>query len=228
MAPKLDYASSFRPRDRHARTPDERGGGPEAERAADRSSVSSAGLQAGALPARRKPPALLPFTQRTRMKRSCRLVDVWHRADRGTRLWQHDVRAQCVEPAGRRRVRPRRLTRRARDRLARVEIALLPHEGCRPRRDREANPRLRQSCARPRGAPSRRLRLPAPRSGTRHLSRMPDHDPADIETWLRRYVGENVRYDVHYVDAGDAKILFITVDPPRWGDDIHTMRKGRR
>jgi hypothetical protein len=57
---------------------------------------------------------------------------------------------------------------------------------------------------------------------------MPDHDPADIETWLRRYVGENVRYDVHYVDAGDAKILFITVDPPRWGDDIHTMRKGRR
>jgi len=54
---------------------------------------------------------------------------------------------------------------------------------------------------------------------------MPVHDSADIENWLRPYVGDGILYDIDYVAAGDVETLFITVDPPRWGDDIHCLRK---
>ncbi len=55
---------------------------------------------------------------------------------------------------------------------------------------------------------------------------MPVHDSADIENWLRPYVGDKVIYEIDYVTAPDGqKILFITVDPPQWGDDIHSLRK---
>lgn len=54
---------------------------------------------------------------------------------------------------------------------------------------------------------------------------MPVHDPADVETWLRPYVGDKVLYDIDYVTAGGKNVLFITVDPAQWGDDIHSMRR---
>jgi hypothetical protein len=54
---------------------------------------------------------------------------------------------------------------------------------------------------------------------------MPVHDSADIENWLRPYVGDAIVYDIEYVSAGGVTALFITVDPPQWGDDIHTLRK---
>lgn len=54
---------------------------------------------------------------------------------------------------------------------------------------------------------------------------MPIHDSADIETWLRPFVGDNLIYDIEYVRVDGTPVLFITVDPPRWGDDIHRLMK---
>jgi hypothetical protein len=54
---------------------------------------------------------------------------------------------------------------------------------------------------------------------------MPVHDSADIENWLQPYVGDDIVYDVDYVNAGGVETLFITIDPPQWGDDIHRLRK---
>ena len=51
------------------------------------------------------------------------------------------------------------------------------------------------------------------------------HDSADIENWLRPYVGDAVRYDLAYVAAGEVHVLFFVVDPPSWGDPIHPLRK---
>jgi hypothetical protein len=47
---------------------------------------------------------------------------------------------------------------------------------------------------------------------------MPVHDSADVENWLRPYLGDKVLYDVHYVTVDGRSVLFVTVDPPRSGD----------
>lgn len=51
----------------------------------------------------------------------------------------------------------------------------------------------------------------------------PVHDSADLENWLRPYVGAGVRFDLDYVKVGQDDVLFFTIDPPAWGDDIHCL-----
>lgn len=58
------------------------------------------------------------------------------------------------------------------------------------------------------------------------LSGMPVHDSADLENWLRPFVGDDILYDAHNVTAGDGvNALMITVDPPKDGDDIHSLQR---
>lgn len=54
---------------------------------------------------------------------------------------------------------------------------------------------------------------------------MPVHDSADIENWLSPYVGADIVYDLDYVTAGGVTTLLFIVDPPKWGDNIHSLRK---
>ncbi|MFN8131645.1 MAG: hypothetical protein U0R70_08860 [Solirubrobacteraceae bacterium] len=57
------------------------------------------------------------------------------------------------------------------------------------------------------------------------VSGMPGHDRADIENWLRPYVGPDLVFDVDTVSLGGERVLFFTVDPPRQGDPIFPLRK---
>ena len=50
-------------------------------------------------------------------------------------------------------------------------------------------------------------------------------DSADIENWLVRFVGRELRYDIHYVEVGGQQILFLTVDPPQLGDPIYCLQR---
>lgn len=54
---------------------------------------------------------------------------------------------------------------------------------------------------------------------------MPEHDSADLESWLRPFVGEEVVFDVHYVTLDGARVLLLDVEPPRLGDAIHALRR---
>ncbi|MEV0382873.1 hypothetical protein [Nonomuraea sp. NPDC050643] len=55
------------------------------------------------------------------------------------------------------------------------------------------------------------------------------HDITELVRWIQPYVGDVIRWQPTYVEAegenGIVSILVITVDPPRWGDPIHCMRK---
>ncbi len=51
-------------------------------------------------------------------------------------------------------------------------------------------------------------------------------DSADIENWLVRFVGLELRYDVHYVELDGKHVLFLTIDPPRPGDPIYYLHQG--
>lgn len=51
-------------------------------------------------------------------------------------------------------------------------------------------------------------------------------DPADLEGWINKYVGQDgPGWDLHWVTYQNADVLLIQVDPPQWGDPIHTLRK---
>lgn len=51
-------------------------------------------------------------------------------------------------------------------------------------------------------------------------------DPADLEAALRRYVGEDgPAWSPVWITTGGVEVLVITVEPPRWGDPIRTLRK---
>jgi predicted HTH transcriptional regulator len=49
-------------------------------------------------------------------------------------------------------------------------------------------------------------------------------DSADIENWLGRFVGPDLRYDIHYVELHQKQILFLTVDAPKQGDPIYCLQ----
>lgn len=55
------------------------------------------------------------------------------------------------------------------------------------------------------------------------------HDITELVRWIQPYVGDVIRWQPTYVEAegenGLVSILVVTVDPPRWGDPIHCMRK---
>lgn len=53
---------------------------------------------------------------------------------------------------------------------------------------------------------------------------MPPWDSADIENWLVRFVGQDLRYDPHYVQADGKQVLFLLVDPPHQGDPIYCQQ----
>lgn len=59
-----------------------------------------------------------------------------------------------------------------------------------------------------------------------NLAGVPLWDSADIENWLVRFVGRELRYDVHYVDVGGQQVLFLTIDPPEQGDRIYCLQRG--
>jgi hypothetical protein len=51
-------------------------------------------------------------------------------------------------------------------------------------------------------------------------------DPAQLEDWLRPYLGQDGPiWDAHYVDVDDVEVLLIDIAPPSRGDPIHTVRK---
>jgi Schlafen, AlbA_2 len=52
-------------------------------------------------------------------------------------------------------------------------------------------------------------------------------DPADLVQGIGRYTGmaDGPRWDIDYVYFMSRHILVITVEPPEWGDRIHTLRK---
>jgi hypothetical protein len=50
-------------------------------------------------------------------------------------------------------------------------------------------------------------------------------DSSDIENWLTRFVGPDLRYDVHYVPYEGKEVLFLTVDAPRDGDPIFNLQQ---
>ncbi len=58
-----------------------------------------------------------------------------------------------------------------------------------------------------------------------NLVGIPIWDSADIENWLVRFVGPDLRYDVHYAELDGKQVLFLTGDPPRPGDPIYCLQK---
>ena len=52
-------------------------------------------------------------------------------------------------------------------------------------------------------------------------------DPADIDNWLSEYLGQDgPQWRIDYVEMQGISVLVFTVEPPRWGDRIHVLRKG--
>ncbi len=58
-----------------------------------------------------------------------------------------------------------------------------------------------------------------------NLAAVPTWDSARIEDWLVRFVGRDLRYDMHYVEVGGKQVLFLTVDPPKQGDPIYCLQQ---
>ena len=55
----------------------------------------------------------------------------------------------------------------------------------------------------------------------------PQIDPALLHDWINPYVGATGPGWRHrYVQGNNVVVLVIEVDPPRWGDRIHTLRRG--
>lgn len=53
-----------------------------------------------------------------------------------------------------------------------------------------------------------------------------EHDTADLENWISPYVGDKIAWNPVYEVVDGVNVLFITIEPPRWGDDIHALRQG--
>ena len=54
------------------------------------------------------------------------------------------------------------------------------------------------------------------------------HDPAKVDAWLTAYLGgvaDSPRWSATYVAVRGADVLLVTVEAPRWGDPIWTLRK---
>lgn len=52
-----------------------------------------------------------------------------------------------------------------------------------------------------------------------------EHDAAELQNWLNPYVGDGIAWNPDYVHKGGQAVLFITVEAPRWGDPVHSLRK---
>jgi len=53
------------------------------------------------------------------------------------------------------------------------------------------------------------------------------HDPADVEQWLAPYIAAGEpQWSVDYIDVQGKSVMLVTVEAPRFGDPIFTLRKG--
>jgi hypothetical protein len=50
-------------------------------------------------------------------------------------------------------------------------------------------------------------------------------DAAKLEAGLATYVGSNVQWRPDYVEVDGKTVLVVTVEPPRWGEPAHPVRK---
>jgi hypothetical protein len=50
-------------------------------------------------------------------------------------------------------------------------------------------------------------------------------DPATLESWLRPYLGPELRWDADYVELDSKVVLVIWVEAPRWGDPPFPLRQ---
>jgi hypothetical protein len=51
-------------------------------------------------------------------------------------------------------------------------------------------------------------------------------DPADLDQSIRPYIGDHAPgWTPHYVAVDGSQVLVVVVDPPRWGDPLHALRK---
>ncbi|MFV2114197.1 hypothetical protein ACFHW0_17900 [Micromonospora sp. LOL_025] len=50
-------------------------------------------------------------------------------------------------------------------------------------------------------------------------------DAATLEGQLAKWLPGEIVWNMDYVRIGDADVLVIAVDPPSWGDPIHTLQK---
>jgi hypothetical protein len=50
-------------------------------------------------------------------------------------------------------------------------------------------------------------------------------DAAKLESGLLSYIGSEVQWRADYVDVDDRAVLVVSVEPPKWGDPIHPVRK---
>jgi hypothetical protein len=54
------------------------------------------------------------------------------------------------------------------------------------------------------------------------------HDPADLDGWVTAYVGtipDAPSWNATYVSIGGTSVLLVTIERPKWGDPIWTLRK---
>lgn len=58
-----------------------------------------------------------------------------------------------------------------------------------------------------------------------NLPGVPEFDSADLENWLAPYIGPKIAWDPNYVSYHGKLVLFVTVEAPRWGDDLHCLRQ---
>jgi hypothetical protein len=64
-------------------------------------------------------------------------------------------------------------------------------------------------------------------AGPRKLTGVAVEDPADLDNWVTPYVGAHgPRWHADYVDVNGMTVMVVTIEAPRWGDPIHTLRKG--
>jgi hypothetical protein len=54
---------------------------------------------------------------------------------------------------------------------------------------------------------------------------VPEWDAAEIESWLTRFVEDELRYDIHYVSYEGVQVMVVTIDPPRAGNPIYSLQK---
>jgi hypothetical protein len=56
----------------------------------------------------------------------------------------------------------------------------------------------------------------------------PVHDVAKLNAWLSPYLGatpDSPQWSATYAEVGGANVLLLTIEKPRWGDPIWTLRK---
>jgi len=54
------------------------------------------------------------------------------------------------------------------------------------------------------------------------------YDPADIDQWVRAFLGtgrDSPVWRPEYIGVDGMTVLLVSIEPPAWGDPIHTLKK---